>query len=82
MREGEFKINAKGLSLRGPRMMVESELSKEKCRWLRVIVSDLGAVDDLREYFTSMGAADIEVDRVGEDYHVVVELGVEANDKT
>jgi len=75
MRDDEIKINAKGLSNPGPKMMVESALAEDKRRWVRVIVSDMSVVDELNAYFKKMGASQIDVDRFGAEYHLVVDLG-------
>lgn len=82
MRDDELQINAKDLSNPGPRIMVESALTRERRRWIRVIVSGDSSIPDLKEYFTSLGALRIEVDQLGADYHVIVDLGAQGDDKT
>ncbi|MDH3217789.1 MAG: sulfurtransferase TusA family protein [Candidatus Krumholzibacteria bacterium] len=69
----EIKINARGLSNPGPRLMVKSALAEQKCKRVRVVVSNVEAVEDLREYFSSLGAS-VETDHIGADYHIFVEL--------
>lgn len=69
----ELKINARGLSAPGPRLMVETALAKNPSRFLRVVVSDAAAVEDLQQYFAGRNA-DVKVDQVGEDFHVLVDL--------
>jgi TusA-related sulfurtransferase len=69
----ELKINARGLSAPGPRLMVETAMAKNPNRFLRVVVSESAAVEDLREYFAGRDA-DVKVDQVGEDFHVLVDL--------
>lgn len=70
----ELKINARGLSAPGPRLMVESALAEgTSTRFLRVVVSTVDAVDDLKQYFAQR-AANVKVDHVGEEFHVMVEL--------
>ncbi|UCG51283.1 MAG: hypothetical protein JSW58_13970 [Candidatus Latescibacterota bacterium] len=75
MRRNEVKINAKGLSNPGPRMMVESVLAEQECKTLRVVVTSEEAVKDLEEYFDTLGAT-IEVDQIGEEIHMLVDLPV------
>ena len=69
----ELKINARGLSAPGPRLMVETALSRNPSRFLRVVVSDSEAVDDLRVYFEERNAI-VTIDQVGTDFHVLVDL--------
>ncbi len=69
----ELKINARGLSAPGPRLMVETALARKPSRFLRVVVSDSDAVTDLEEYFAERNAS-VKVDQVGEDFHLLVEL--------
>lgn len=71
--ENELKVNARGLSAPGPRLMVETALAKTPTRFLRVVVSDQKAVDDLQVYFGELGA-DVKIDQVGEEFHVIVDL--------
>jgi TusA-related sulfurtransferase len=68
--EREVKINARGLSAPGPRMMVETALAKAPCKVMRVVVSNSQALEDLREFFASRRAT-VKIDQVGEEYHLV-----------
>ena len=74
MRTDEIKINAKGLSSPGPKLMVESAVATSKIKWIRVIVSAGPAVKELTEYFESLGASHIEVDELGDECHVIANL--------
>ena len=69
----EIRINARGLSNPGPRLMVENALENGPPEMLRVVVSNVEALDDLRSYFTEMGAP-FETDQIGDDYHIQVDL--------
>lgn len=69
----ELKINARGLSVPGPRMMVEAALERHPNRFLRIVVSSPEAVEDLEDFLAGR-AASVTVDQVGGDYHVLVEL--------
>ena len=71
--ENELKVTARGVAAPGPRLMVETALAKKPARFLRVLVSDQGAVDDLQAYFGERGA-DVKIDQVGEEFHVIVDL--------
>jgi hypothetical protein len=53
--------------------MVETALARNPNRFLRVVVSDSEAVEDLKVYFAERDAT-VNVDQVGEDYHVLVDL--------
>ena len=70
--EDELKINARGLSSPGPRLMVENALDVNPGKIIRAIVSSLEAAEDLREHF-SKGNFRISVDQVGEEYHVFIQ---------
>jgi TusA-related sulfurtransferase len=72
--ENELKINARGLSAPGPRLMVKTALDENPRRPLRVVVSNSDAADDLKEYASEIGAT-AKVDQVGEVFHVFVEFG-------
>ena len=69
----ELKINARGLSAPGPRLMVKTALQEHPNRSLRVVVSNIEAVDDLREFLSEIKAK-TTIDQVGEEYHVIVEF--------
>jgi TusA-related sulfurtransferase len=71
--DSEIKINARGLSNPGPRMMVETALAEGEYEAVRVVVSSVEAMEDLRGYFESLGAS-IETDHIGDDYHIFVDL--------
>jgi len=71
--ENELKVNARGLSAPGPRLMVETALEKTPARFLRVVVSDQAAVDDLQAYFGERGG-NVKIDQVGEEFHVIVDM--------
>ena len=68
-RDKAFRINARGLSNPGPRMMVEAALADAKYESVRVVVSTKEALEDLRSYFESKDAS-IETDQIGDDYHL------------
>jgi TusA-related sulfurtransferase len=73
MEEHEVKVNARGLSAPGPRLMVQTALKKGPCRLMRVVVSTTEAVADLQDFFASRNAT-TKIDQVGEEYHVLVEF--------
>jgi len=70
----EERIMARGLNPPGPLLIVKKRLKTIDAIRIRVIVSSLEAAEDLVNYFETRGAAS-ELDRAGEDYHVVVDLG-------
>ena len=70
--EQELKINARGLSGPGARLMVENALSKGTYKSIRVVVNNSDAAENLRDFF-SAGNAQIKIDQIGEEYHVFVE---------
>jgi TusA-related sulfurtransferase len=69
----ELKINARGLTAPGARMMVETALAKGPCSRLRVVVSDTASVNELKAYFAERNAT-VKVDPVGEEFHVIATL--------
>jgi len=71
--EEEIKVNARGLSSPGPRLMVENALARKSCRLLRVVVSSREAVDDIQAHFSGQKLK-ISVDQIGEDYHVFIQF--------
>ncbi|MEE9271528.1 MAG: sulfurtransferase TusA family protein [Candidatus Krumholzibacteria bacterium] len=71
MNDGEWRINAKGLSNPGPRLMVENALAQAGGRPLRVIVSEAAAAEDLKAYFKKLGRV-YEIDEIGEEFHILV----------
>lgn len=72
-RDDELKINARGLSKPGPRMMVKNALARRAPGTLRVVVDDLDAVEDLKDYFKSLSAT-FTLDEIGDEYHFLVSL--------
>ncbi|MFH1755129.1 MAG: sulfurtransferase TusA family protein [Candidatus Latescibacterota bacterium] len=75
--EKVIKVNARGLSNPGPRLMVETALEKGPCKLMRVIVSSQEAVSDLELYFKSHNAR-VDIDRVGEEYHILADFPASA----
>ncbi|OQX83034.1 MAG: hypothetical protein B6D63_06825 [Candidatus Latescibacteria bacterium 4484_7] len=73
MRNKETNIVAKGLNPPGPLLLVKKELKTLKTDSIRVIVSNRESVDELVEYFEAHGGI-VELDRVGEDHHIIVDL--------
>lgn len=71
--DSDIKINARGLSNPGPRLMVETAMAERDYETMRVVVSSVDALEDLREYFGSLGAS-IETDHIGDDYHIFVDF--------
>jgi len=66
----EVRINARGLSAPGPRLMAETVLARGRPSLLRVVVSSRDAADDARTFLETSGAA-VEIDEVGTEYHVL-----------
>ncbi len=67
----ELRINARGLSAPGPRLMLNSALAGiDRPEYVRVVVSNQGAADDLREFLAEAGAS-VEIDAVGSEFHVL-----------
>jgi len=54
-------------------MMVEDALKQGRADSLRVVVSNIEALDDLRAFFAERGIM-LETDRIGDDYHIYVDL--------
>jgi hypothetical protein len=75
-----IKVNARGLSNPGPRLMVETVLAKGPCRLMRVIVSNEEAARDLETFFASLKAA-VEIDRVGEEFHILADFTLQSRSK-
>jgi len=69
----EIKINARGLSSPGPRLMVETALKKGQFEKLRVVVSNQSAATDLENYLESLKAL-VEIDVIGEEFHILAEF--------
>jgi TusA-related sulfurtransferase len=68
--ENEVRINARGLSAPGPRLMASAALEKGRPGLLRVVVSSNAAAEDVRTYLASRGAS-VEIDHVGAEFHVL-----------
>jgi TusA-related sulfurtransferase len=71
--ENEVKINARGLSSPGPRLMVETALKKTPAERLRVVVSSKTAAEDLETYLRGLKAK-VEIDVIGEEFHILADL--------
>jgi TusA-related sulfurtransferase len=69
----EERITARGLRSPGPLLIVKKRLKTTDALRIRVIVSNREAADDLINFFETRGAV-AELDRAGEDFHVVVDL--------
>ena len=68
--EGELRINARGLSVPGPRLMVQSALEQGRPGMMRVVVSTDEGARDVGGYLTGCGAS-VEIDQVGAEFHVI-----------
>jgi len=71
--EGELRINARGLSVPGPRLMVESALERGLPLVVRVVVSTDEGARDVGGYLTGRGAS-VEIDQVGAEFHVIAQF--------
>jgi hypothetical protein len=71
--ESELRINARGLSAPGPRLMVQSALENEHPRVVRVVVSTDEGARDVSGYLTGRGAS-VEIDQVGAEFHVIAQF--------
>ena len=71
--EGELRINARGLSAPGPRLMVQSALEKGTFSVVRVVVSNDEGARDVSGYLTGVGAS-VEIDQVGTEFHVIAQF--------
>lgn len=69
----EERVIAKGLNPPGPLLIVKKKVMSMQGGNLRVIVSNQEAADELIKYFRDR-SAEAEIDRAGDDYHVVVDL--------
>jgi len=69
----ELRINARGLSVPGPRLMVAAALEKGRPGAVRVVVSNDASAQDVREYLAASGAT-VEVDQVGLEFHVIAQF--------
>ena len=68
--EQEVRVNARGLSAPGPRLMVDAALDKQQPAVMRVVVSSSAAAEDVRAYLEGRGAT-VEIDTVGNEFHVL-----------
>jgi TusA-related sulfurtransferase len=70
----EEKLIARGLSPPGPMMMLRKKIEEiEMSGNLRVIVSSAEAADEIISFSKEI-SAEYELDRVGDDYHVLINL--------
>ena len=69
----EERVIAKGLNPPGPLLIVKKKVRSMQGGNLRVIVSNQEAADELIKYFRER-SAEAEIDRAGDDFHVVVDL--------
>ena len=69
----EERVRAKGLNPPGPLLIVKKKVRSMQGGNLRVIVSNQEAADELIKYFRER-SAEAEIDRAGDDFHVVVDL--------
>ncbi len=72
MPQTEIKINARGLSNPGPRMMVQNAIDKGATR-MRIVVSSAEAIEDLKAFLASKTST-VRIDEIGEEWHMVVEI--------
>lgn len=73
MKNNEEKIVAKGLSPPGPLLVVKKKLKTIEKRRVRVIVSNREAAEEIVDFFKEHNV-DTEIDRAGDDFHVIVDL--------
>ncbi len=69
----EERIIARGLHSPGPLLVVKKRLGEIKTKQIRVIVSFSDAADELVRFFRE-GGASTEIDRAGDDFHVLADL--------
>jgi TusA-related sulfurtransferase len=69
----EERIVARGLKAPGPLLVVKKRLETLEAVRIRVIVSSLEAAEDVVNFFETRGGV-CEMDRAGEDFHVIVDL--------
>jgi hypothetical protein len=70
--ERELKINARGLSAPGPRLMIKTAIENGHKRRMRVVVSTMEAAEDVVQYLGESGVI-AKIDQVGEEFHVITE---------
>jgi len=68
--ENEVRVDARGLSVPGPRLMVEAALDTQQPTLMRVVVSTTAAAEDVRSFLEGRGAT-VEIDIVGNEFHVL-----------
>jgi TusA-related sulfurtransferase len=68
--DNDVRINARGLSAPGPRLMAEAQLARGRPELLRVVVTNQAAAEDVRAYLETTGAT-VEIDHVGTEFHVL-----------
>jgi hypothetical protein len=54
-------------------MMVETALARGHYQAMRVVVSTVSALEDLKAFFESRGAH-VETDHIGDDFHILADL--------
>ena len=69
----EIRIIARGLNPPGPLLLVKKKLEQLGSGQIRVIVSSEEAAGEIVEFFKSRNT-DVEIDRAGDDIHIVVDL--------
>jgi hypothetical protein len=69
----EERLIARGLNPPGPLLLVKKSLPTISSRYLRIIVSSKEAVEELVSFFDEINAP-VEMDTVGDDFHVVVDV--------
>lgn len=69
----EERLIARGLRPAGALLLVKKQIGSIKARRLRIIVSGEDAALELVGFFDSMGIG-TEMDRAGDDYHVVADI--------
>ena len=69
----ETRIIARGLNPPGPLLLVKKKLEQIRSGQLRVIVSSEEAAAELVAFFKEQEIG-VEIDRAGDDIHVVAEL--------
>jgi len=74
VQQNEIHIIAKGLKPPGPLLVVKKKLQSIDTDRVRIIVSNQEAVDEIVEYLKGLNAS-FELDRAGDDYHIIVDTG-------
>lgn len=73
LNDNEERIIAKGLRMPGPLLVVKKKLETVQSRHLRVIVSSNNVAEELVKFFEDHHAV-AEIDRAGDDFHVVADI--------